>query len=89
MSDLASDLTDLTTLPPVRRGPTCSVAEVLERLAESDPAGRDALAVVIENEQVPAVGLSVKLVGHGISLKPHTIRRHRKRAAGAGCTCPA
>ena len=83
MGSLADDL----LAPPMirNRGATCGVYLLLEELAVSDPAGADALRVVLANSQYPATVIARRLevAGHN-RLGPAAIQRHRRQE----CRCP-
>lgn len=63
----------------MRRGPRCSIAEMLDQLKDTDAkAVRAAL-----DGSVGAVELSAVLRAHGFRIMSQTIRRHRRD----DCSC--
>lgn len=81
---LSKYLDDLST---PKRGPRCSVGVLLEHLAATDPKGFEALVARIDDPSVSLRLLSEALHKAGHTVKAETLRRHRKRGAGAGCSC--
>lgn len=77
----------LSDLPNPKRGPRCSVGLLLERLAGEDPKGFEALVARLDDHGVSARALSEALHKAGHAVKAETIRRHRKRGTGSGCSC--
>lgn len=77
----------LSNLPPSRRGPRCSVAVLLEELAEHDPPGHAALVATMNNHDISSRTISAVLHDAGHAIKPDTIRRHRHKGTAQGCSC--
>jgi TusA-related sulfurtransferase len=84
MSTLADTLGAVYDARPARM--KCAVAKLLPQLEEAD---RAALLQVLADDNVMASRVSQWLAEHGHHLPAITIRRHRRRLHGEGCSCPA
>lgn len=80
--ELAEELLELndTALNPN----LCGVKKLLKQLPDKE---QKALLQVIENLDVPAPRISTMLSKHGYNLGRDTIRRHRNKGTGNGCSC--
>jgi|GraSoiStandDraft_51_1057287.scaffolds.fasta_scaffold287625_2 hypothetical protein len=68
-----------------RRHRLCAVGELMTKLEEKDRAALDA---ILENSSVRATELRTVLLGRGHNVPAESLRRHRRRRDGAGCSCP-
>ena len=82
---LTLDLDDLSALKS-RPGPKCSVVKLLSNLEED---ARAKLKARMDDPEVEATKLAELLTRHGHAISADTIRRHRKRGTGNGCSCTA
>lgn len=72
-----------------KSGPPCGVPRVVAQIrAERGDTTADQLATRIEDPAVTALSITKTLARHGYALAAHTVRRHRRRKTGEGCTCP-
>lgn len=70
-------------------GPKCSVQRVLDQIrADRGDQTADQLATKLDDANVNPLNIAQTLARHGYHLAAHTVRRHRRRRSGEGCTCP-
>lgn len=85
---LAAALDQLTETP-TRKGPACTVGAALAAIRdEHGDDAHDKLVALLANGKVEATRLAALLTENGYGIKAETVRRHRKRGAGSGCSCP-
>lgn len=63
----------------------CGIALLLAQLDDKD---RAAAITALDDEAVKPAAVSKWLSKHGHNIAPNTIRRHRRRINGEGCSCP-
>lgn len=83
MASLADDLASVYDDKSYR--PLCSIAILLAQLNDKD---RGAAATAVDDLTVRPAAVSKWLAKHGHTISPTTIRRHRRRMNGDGCSCP-
>jgi len=83
-ANLADALANLTP-HAARRGPRCSVADILDQL---DPAVRAALEAAMAREGITSAAIAETLSAHGYPVKGNTVARHRRAGTATGCLCP-
>ena len=71
-----------------RRGPRCSVAVLLDKLAVEDPQGLADLQAAIDNKSLSTTVIvrALQESGHD-TVRTDAIRRHRRRGGPDGCRC--
>jgi hypothetical protein len=69
-----------------RQGPPCGVGVTLQAIDPNGPLRR--LAEVLDDESWTSAQIAQVLHDNGVTIKPITVARHRRRAAGNGCSCP-
>lgn len=86
MSDLISDLDELTEGLTVAPAKKCSVGFVLDQVTADE---RTKLEAVLDANIVPATRIAEILRRNGYAVHYSSVTRHRRRNLGqAGCTCP-
>ncbi|MFJ4342708.1 hypothetical protein [Streptomyces sp. NPDC088915] len=83
-SGLINDLDALTSAPPPRKGPLCTVALILDTLDE--PAAAKLREVLDSPASAPQVADALTRNGHPVQAP--AVARHRRRSTSSGCRCP-
>lgn len=86
MGKLAKDLHSAQTLNTNRLQNLCGVGRFVETLDDED---RKAFIEAINNPKIQIKAIHRALEKHGIEVSYELLARHRRRAKGGGCRCPA
>lgn len=90
VDELTRGLAGLKGAEAPRRGPQCTVGALIDRVRRDlgDQAA-DAITVACDDPDIAPAALAGYLADRFPNAPTvHTLRRHRKRAAGTGCRCP-
>ena len=86
MSDLFSDLDNLTKQSKGPKNRQCTVDWVLN---EVDEESREKLVFLLDQDHISSAAISKVLLSHGFDIQHSNIIRHRRRLKGnVGCKCP-
>jgi len=82
---LSDDLAQLEAARKNVGGKQCRIAELLEEL---DPQDAAALVHLIDGTKVYGTQIANALTRNGHKVSSGNVQHHRRRAKGAGCSCP-
>lgn len=86
MGKLAKDLLSAQSLNTTRVHNLCGVGKFVSTLDDDD---RKAFKAAMDNPDIQVIAIARTLENNGITLGYDLIARHRRRAIGSGCRCPA